>query len=144
MRALASIAQSAEKWHSEADPTTTAERDNVLNALLLAERFTVVCADLRGYGDSDKPPGTGDHVTYSKRVMAQDQLAVMHALGHERFGVAAHDRGARVALRLALYHPDAVSRLGDPRHRAHQDDLPDDRSVAREDRVALLLPDPAQ
>jgi haloacetate dehalogenase len=80
-------------------------------APMLAERFTVVCADLRGYGDSDKPQGGGKHAAYSKRSMAGDQLAVMRSLGFDRFAVAAHDRGARVALRLALDHPDAVSRL---------------------------------
>ena len=80
-------------------------------APVLAEHFTVVCPDLRGYGDSDKPPGGRDHAAYSKRTMAQDQLEVMGALGFERFAVAAHDRGARVALRMALDHPDAVSRL---------------------------------
>jgi haloacetate dehalogenase len=77
----------------------------------LAQDFTVVAADLRGYGDSDKPPGGGDHAAYSKRTMAQDQLEMMRSLGYERFAVAAHDRGARVALRMALDHPDAVSRL---------------------------------
>jgi haloacetate dehalogenase len=77
----------------------------------LAEQFTVVCPDLRGYGDSDKPPGGGDHVAYSKREMARDQLEVMRRLGFERFAVAGHDRGARVALRMALDHPAAVSRL---------------------------------
>jgi haloacetate dehalogenase len=80
-------------------------------APVLAQRFTVVCPDLRGYGDSGKPPGGGDHAAYSKRTMAQDQLEVMGELGFERFAVAAHDRGARVALRMALDHPDAVSRL---------------------------------
>jgi haloacetate dehalogenase len=80
-------------------------------APLLAERFTVVCPDLRGYGDSEKPPGGGDHAAYAKRTMAIDQLQVMRALGFERFAVAAHDRGARVALRMALDNPDAVSRL---------------------------------
>jgi haloacetate dehalogenase len=77
----------------------------------LAERFTVVCADLRGYGDSGKPPGDQQHVGYSKRTLAQDQLALMRALGYDRFAVVAHDRGARVALRLALDHPAAVTRL---------------------------------
>lgn len=77
----------------------------------LAERFTVVCADLRGYGDSGKPAGDQEHVGYSKRTMAQDQLALMRALGYDRFAVVAHDRGARVALRLALDHPAAVTRL---------------------------------
>jgi haloacetate dehalogenase len=80
-------------------------------APLLTERFTVVCADLRGYGDSGKPPAGSDHATYSKRTMAQDQIAVMRALGYERFAVAAHDRGARVALRMALDRPDTVSQL---------------------------------
>jgi haloacetate dehalogenase len=76
----------------------------------LAERFTVVAADLRGYGDSSKPPGGGDHAAYSKRTMAADMLAVMRALGHERFGVAGHDRGGRVAHRMARDHPDVVER----------------------------------
>ncbi|HET6186165.1 MAG TPA: alpha/beta hydrolase [Trebonia sp.] len=77
----------------------------------LAERFTVICPDLRGYGDSDKPAGGPDHEGYSKRVMARDQVAVMAAFGFRRFAVAGHDRGARVALRMALDHPEAVSRL---------------------------------
>lgn len=77
----------------------------------LARHFTVVCPDLRGYGDSDKPPGGGDHDAYSKRAMARDQLEVMRRLGFERFAVVGHDRGARVALRLALDHPAAVSGL---------------------------------
>lgn len=77
----------------------------------LAERFTVVAADLRGYGDSSKPAGATDHANYSKRVMANDQVALMRALGYERFAVLAHDRGARVALRMALDHPDVVQRL---------------------------------
>lgn len=77
----------------------------------LAERFTLVLADLRGYGDSSKPPGEADHANYSKRVMAQDMLRVMQSLGHRRFKVLAHDRGARVAHRLAVDHPEAVSRL---------------------------------
>ncbi|MGZ4288868.1 MAG: alpha/beta hydrolase [Solirubrobacteraceae bacterium] len=77
----------------------------------LAERFTVVCADLRGYGDSDKPAGASDHSTYSKRTMAHDQIAVMRTLGYQRFAVTAHDRGARVALRMALDHPASISHL---------------------------------
>jgi len=80
-------------------------------APVLAGRFTVICPDLRGYGDSDKPPGGPDHAGYSKRTMAHDQVAVMAALGFRRFAVAGHDRGARVALRMALDHPEAVSRL---------------------------------
>ncbi len=77
----------------------------------LAERFTVVAADLRGYGDSSKPAGTADHSGYSKRSMAADMVAVMAALGHDRFNVAGHDRGGRVAYRLALDHPAVVERL---------------------------------
>jgi haloacetate dehalogenase len=80
-------------------------------APVLAKHFTVVCPDLRGYGDSDKPPSGGDHSAYSKRAMALDQVEVMRSLGFERFAVAGHDRGARVALRLALDHPDTVAHL---------------------------------
>ena len=71
----------------------------------LAERFTVVCSDLRGYGDSSKPPGGGDHATYSKRAMARDQVEVMEELGFRRFAVAGHDRGGRVGHRMALDFP---------------------------------------
>ncbi|MCI0755925.1 alpha/beta fold hydrolase [Teichococcus vastitatis] len=77
----------------------------------LAERFTVVAADLRGYGDSAKPEGGAGHVGYSKRTMARDQVEVMRALGFERFAVVGHDRGGRVAHRMALDHPQAVERL---------------------------------
>ena len=77
----------------------------------LARHHTLVLADLRGYGDSAKPPGEADHANYSKRVMARDLLALMRALGHARFDVLAHDRGARVAHRLAADHPQAVQRL---------------------------------
>ncbi|MXQ49987.1 alpha/beta fold hydrolase [Salinicoccus hispanicus] len=80
-------------------------------APLLAEEFTVVMPDLRGYGDSSKPETTSDHATYSKRAMARDQIAVMKALGFEQFAVAGHDRGARCAYRLALDFPEAVTRL---------------------------------
>jgi haloacetate dehalogenase len=77
----------------------------------LAERFTVVVMDLRGRGDSQRLPASAGHALYSKRAMAADALAVMRAFGFERFAVCAHDRGARVAHRLALDHPQAVSRL---------------------------------
>jgi haloacetate dehalogenase len=77
----------------------------------LAERFTVVLTDLRGYGDSAKPPGGDNHEAYSKRAMAQDQVEVMTALGFDSFAVAGHDRGARVGHRLALDHPERVSKL---------------------------------
>jgi len=77
----------------------------------LAEQFTIVAPDLRGYGRSSKPPSTPDHYSFSKRVMAGDQIALMTTLGHSRFSVAGHDRGARVGYRLALDHPEAVERL---------------------------------
>jgi haloacetate dehalogenase len=77
----------------------------------LAQRHTVVCADLRGYGDSSKPPTDEKHEPYSKRAMARDMVAVMAVLGHERFAVVGHDRGARVAYRLALDHPERASAL---------------------------------
>jgi haloacetate dehalogenase len=77
----------------------------------LAENFTVVAADLRGYGDSGKPEGLPDHSNYSKRRMAQDQVELMASLGFKRFAVLAHDRGARVAVRMALDHRDVVTRL---------------------------------
>jgi haloacetate dehalogenase len=77
----------------------------------LADEFTVVCADLRGYGSSGKPPSAPDHAPYSKGAMALDMVRMMEAQGFSRFGVAGHDRGARVAYRLALDHPDRVERL---------------------------------
>ncbi|AKQ53544.1 alpha/beta hydrolase [Bordetella hinzii] len=77
----------------------------------LTRHFTCVAADLRGYGDSDKPPASPGHVAHSKRVMAADMLALMQALGLPRFSVLAHDRGARVAHRLGLDHPDHVQRM---------------------------------
>jgi haloacetate dehalogenase len=76
-----------------------------------AGRYNVVAADLRGYGDSGKPASDAAHAPYSKRAMAADQVAVMRSLGHERFIVVAHDRGARVAHRLAMDHPHAVERF---------------------------------
>ncbi|MGF1477222.1 MAG: alpha/beta fold hydrolase [Geminicoccaceae bacterium] len=77
----------------------------------LAQDFTVVCADLRGYGDSAKPASDERHDAYAKRAMAQDMVDVMAALGHGRFQLAGHDRGGRVADRLALDHPDRVERF---------------------------------
>jgi haloacetate dehalogenase len=77
----------------------------------LAESFTVVATDLRGYGDSGKPDGGPDHAAYSFRAMAEDNVEVMRKLGFERFGVAGHDRGARVAFRMALDHPERVTHL---------------------------------
>jgi haloacetate dehalogenase len=84
-------------WHRVAPP--------------LAERFTVVAPDLRGYGMTSKPVSSPDHSTYSKRAMGDDQIGLMAGLGHERFSVAGHDRGARVGYRLALDHPEVVERL---------------------------------
>jgi haloacetate dehalogenase len=77
----------------------------------LAETYTVVCADLRGYGDSSKPPTTQDHEPYSKRAMARDQVEIMQALGFERFAVVGHDRGGRCAYRMALDHPERIVSL---------------------------------
>ena len=80
-------------------------------APILAEQFTVVCADLRGFGDSGKPTNDSEHLTYSKRVMAQDQVEVMRGLGFGEFAVVGHDRGARVAHRMALDHPGTITKL---------------------------------
>jgi len=77
----------------------------------LAADYTLVLPDLRGYGDSSRPPGLPDHANYSKREMARDMVAVMDALGHARFFVCGHDRGGRVAHRLAVDHPERVLRL---------------------------------
>jgi haloacetate dehalogenase len=101
-------------------------------ARLLASQFTVVCADLRGYGDSSCPPSAADHAPYSKRAMARDMVEVMRQLGFERFGVAGHDRGGRVAYRAALDHPGRIARL------AVLDILPIDAAWERaDDRLAL-------
>ena len=75
---------------------------------LVSAGYQVIAPDLRGYGDSSRPPGGDHHAGYSKRMMARDQVAVMRSLGHERFAVIGHDRGGRVAHRMALDHPGAV------------------------------------
>jgi len=77
----------------------------------LSRHFTIVACDLRGYGESSKPAGDADHANYSKRAMAADMVGAMRALGFASFHVLAHDRGARVAHRLALDHPQAVARM---------------------------------
>lgn len=77
----------------------------------LAQRHTVVCPDLRGYGGSDKPEGS-DPATYAKRTMAADVVAAMASLGFDRFAVVGHDRGALVAVRMGLDHPDTVTHVG--------------------------------
>ena len=77
----------------------------------LAEHFTVVAADLRGYGSSSKPEGGADHAGYSKRAMAQDQVEMMQRLGFDQFFLAGHNRGGRVGHRMALDHPERVKKL---------------------------------
>jgi haloacetate dehalogenase len=89
--------QTHEIWHRLAD--------------VLAQHFTVIATDLRGYGASGKPPSDAQHLPYSKRAMAADQVAVMQHFGFEHFMVCAHDRGARVAHRMAVDFPKAVDRL---------------------------------
>lgn len=89
--------ETADMWHAIAP--------------ILASQFRVVCADLRGYGRSSCPSSSGDHVAYSKRVMAHDMVRCMRSLGHESFLLAGHDRGARVAYRMALDHPSVVRKL---------------------------------
>jgi len=103
-------------------------------APMLTGDFTVVCADLRGYGGSSCPPSTADHSPYSKRAMAQDMVEVMARLGFDRFAVVGHDRGARVAYRAALDHPSSIDRL------ALLDVLPTDTVWERADaRMALAF-----
>jgi haloacetate dehalogenase len=98
----------------------------------LARDFTVVAADLRGYGGSSKPPTTPDHAPYSKRAMARDMVALMKHLGFDRFSVAGHDRGGRCAYRLALDHPDRVHRL------AVMDIIPTSEAFRRADMAFAL------
>jgi pimeloyl-ACP methyl ester carboxylesterase len=105
----------------------------------LAHRFTVVMCDLRGYGDSDKPEGLPDHSTYSKRIMAEDCIAVMGKLGFDRFSVMGHDRGARVAVRANL-GPGFVRRVdivlcGKTDHRADKNN----QQVQRVDAKAVSI-----
>ncbi|MFD0427670.1 alpha/beta fold hydrolase [Streptomyces zhihengii] len=95
--------------------------------LLVRRGFTVVCPDLRGYGRSRGPAPAPEHVPHSKRAVAGEMVEVMRALGHERFGLAGHDRGAAVALRLVLDHPSAVTRV------AFLDGLPVSEHLARAD-----------
>jgi len=78
---------------------------------LVSAGYKVIAPDLRGYGDSSKPEGGSDHINYSKREMAKDQVELMNQLGHNHFTVMGHDRGGRVAHRMALDHPDVVERI---------------------------------
>ena len=82
-----------------------------LVAPALAEDFTVVATDLRGYGDASKPASDAEHAPYSKRTMAEDQISIMNHLGFDRFAVCGHDRGGRVGYRMALDHPGVVTKL---------------------------------
>jgi haloacetate dehalogenase len=91
-------------------PRTSATWHRV--APLLAADLTVVCPDLRGYGQSAGPPTTEDHAPYSKHAMARDAVALMRTLGHDRFAVVGHDRGSYVAFRTALDSPASVTALG--------------------------------
>ena len=91
------------------NPQTSAMWRHV--AARLQHRFTLICPDLRGYGFSSKPPAGADHINYSKRAMARDMVEVMEALGHERFYLCGHDRGGRVAHRLAYDHCEKVRKL---------------------------------
>jgi haloacetate dehalogenase len=101
-------------------------------APVLAEEFTVICADLRGYGASGKPASTPDHAPYSKRALALDMFRVMEQLGFRRFFVAGHDRGARVAYRMALDHADRVERV------ALLDIIPNSEVFSRADSRLML------
>jgi haloacetate dehalogenase len=98
----------------------------------LAKRFTVVCADLRGYGRSSKPSSAADHAPYSKRAMGADMFELMGVLGFERFAVAGHDRGGRAAYRMALDRPGRITRL------AVLDIVPTGEVFARADRRMAL------
>lgn len=100
----------------------------------LAREFTVVCADLRGYGWSGCPASDADHAPYSKRAMGSDMIVAMDRLGHQRFRLAGHDRGGRVAYRMALDHPRAIEKI------AVLDVLPTSTSWDRADaRLALAF-----
>jgi len=100
----------------------------------LAHEFTVVCADLRGYGRSGCPASDADHAPYSKRAMGRDMIVAMNRLGHQRFRLAGHDRGGRVAYRMALDHPRAIEKI------AVLDVLPTSTSWDRADaRLALAF-----
>jgi len=110
----------------------------------LVETFTVVVPDLRGYGESSKPPSTEDHEPYSKRAFGRDLFAVMSRFGFERFSVAGHDRGGRTAYRMALDAPERIERLAvlDIVPTVEMWDATDAR-LAMENRHRLFLAQPA-
>ena len=109
----------------------------------LAERFTVVAPDLRGYGESSKPASTPDHAAHSKRAMAADGVALMRELGFDSFQVVGHDRGGRVGYRMALDHPARGAPAVRAGHRAHRRGVGARRPVLRPDLLALVVPGPA-
>ncbi|GIS13224.1 MAG: hypothetical protein CM15mP115_23750 [Alphaproteobacteria bacterium] len=108
----------------------------------LAERYTVVAADLRGYGDSGHPESDAAHAPYPKRAMAADMAGLMRGLGHDSFMVAGHDRGGRVAHRLARDHGDCVTRIA-VLDIPHGGDVRADRHAFCHSLLPLVLPDPA-
>ena len=110
----------------------------------LAADFTVVVPDLRGYGDSSKPPAGPDNASYAKRALAQDQVETMASLGFERFAAAGHDRGARVAHRLARDHPERIERLAllDIVPTLYRFETIDQKAATLE--LSLVFPDPAR
>ena len=112
-------------------------------APVLAEDHLVVLTDLRGYGDSGKPSGGPTHDAYAKRTMAYDQILVMRELGFESFAVVGHDRGARVAHRMALDYPQVGRQARRAGHRPHQARPADRRQGLRPRLLALVLPRPA-
>ena len=110
----------------------------------LAPHFRLVLPDLRGYGDSSKPPGAPGHVNYSKRTMAGDIAELMGALGHDRYAVCGHDRGGRVAHRLAVDHPARGHPTGGDRHRADAGHVRGHRHAVRHALLPLVPSHPAQ
>ena len=110
----------------------------------LAKEFTVVATDLRGYGDSSKPPGGDDHSGYSFRNMALDHVEVMAELGFKNFMAAGHDRGARVLHRMCLDHPGQGRARRDPRHHAAASPAQQHHAGLGHLRLALVLHDPAR
>jgi haloacetate dehalogenase len=109
----------------------------------LARDYTVVCADLRGYGDSSKPRGVPGHANYSKRAMARDMAEVMRELGYLGFHVVGHDRGGRVAPSPGARLSEARALDHRARHLAHAEDVPEHQPRVRQGLLPLVLPDPA-
>jgi pimeloyl-ACP methyl ester carboxylesterase len=108
----------------------------------LSQRYTVVLTDLRGYGDSSKPDGGPRHENYSFRAMAQDQVDLMRQLGYDSFFLGAHDRGARVAHRMCLDHPEAVLRGLPHGHYAHSYNVPRNQPGIRNEVHVVVFPHP--